>query len=140
MRIFVAVLLLLSGMSMKEDAGCLQLDIILIADLSGSVKGFEPFISNALNAFTNKFDLDEEGIEIGAIVFNTNSYLLSEITSNKKELSSKLKSIAFATANGDTNMLLALRLAIDEFMTHGRRGIPKLLSLFQMEYHRTRRM
>lgn len=127
MKIFATVLILLCSMSMKEEAGCLQLDIILIADLSGSVRGFEPFVSNALNAFTDKFDLDEEGIEIGAIVFNTNSYLLSRITSNKKELDTKLKSMAFITAIGDTNMLLALQMAIDEFMAHGRRGFSKII-------------
>lgn len=35
---------------------CLQLDIVLLVDVSGSVKGHELFIKEAISEFTNKFE------------------------------------------------------------------------------------
>ena len=41
--------------------GCLKLDIILVADLSGSVYRYEYFVADAFDAFINRFELSETG-------------------------------------------------------------------------------
>lgn len=52
----------------KEQNGCLQLDLMMIVDTSGSLQGYEPFLNRAIKEFSNKFKGTD--VRIGLITFD----------------------------------------------------------------------
>lgn len=93
---------------------------MLISDMSGSIRGNEDFVYNALNVFINRFDLSEDGIRIGYITFSDNATLMSKFTISKENLVGKFNLIKLYGANGDTRMEKAFQLAQTEIMNNGR--------------------
>lgn len=108
---------------------CLQMDIILLGDFSGSVKGYEPFIAQAFNAFVKHFDVSENGVKIGVIAFGSMAEIICPLTSNEQLLQSKMDSLAFYKSNGVTNMYLGFIYAKNQFQLHGRAGFKKMIVL-----------
>lgn len=88
----------------KRVNTCLQMDLILLADFSKSIRGQEQFIVDAMSAFVNKFDLSENGLKIGIVVFNTYTYTISRLTTDKKDLLEKLKALSKNQGNYGTEM------------------------------------
>lgn len=98
---------------------------MLVADLSGSVQGKEPFIVDALNAFIDRFTLSENDVKIGIVTFNDRAYMMSGLSSDKNYLHDVANSIT--QSGGMTNMTDALFVSANELMEHGRIGTYKLI-------------
>lgn len=125
MKGFALILILLICSSFKKYEelkiiGCVKLDIMLVADMSQSVSGYEKFIHDAFKSFVDRFELDDNGIRMGLIRFSSDAYLLTELTTDKKNLYSGLETIKPYTADGTTNLTHALYLANNEILENGR--------------------
>jgi Mg-chelatase subunit ChlD len=115
-------------MEEESNNGCLQIDIMLLGDFSQSVNGHEKFVSGAFNAFAKRFELSEDGVKIGAIIFDSDAILISPLTSDELFLHNQLDSLTYYyEANGTTNMLGALHVAMDQFVDNGRVGYRKII-------------
>lgn len=128
--LIIAVLLFLSNSNTvlnKPINGCLQMDIMLLGDFSSSVYGYEAFVSGALSEFVNQFDLSEDGIKIGAVTFTSTGNLICPLTSNKTLLKNKVDSLQFFRSSGSTNMLSAIKVAVNQFATNGRQDYKKMI-------------
>lgn len=120
--------LALATNSCRAQGGCLQLDIVLIADLSGSVQGNEQFIQQAMYSFVNQFELSEEGIKIGVTTFNESPTMLSLLSDDKQSVLYSIKQMGLGEST--TNMTDAFFVAIEELMSdRGRKGYKKLIVL-----------
>jgi uncharacterized protein with von Willebrand factor type A (vWA) domain len=104
------------------------MDIIILIDTSYSVQGYEQFIADAYEAFIERFDLSEEGIRIGAFLFNSQAYKISTLTSEKSKLMNGSEYLREYAADGSTNLLDALYKASSAFANDSRGGgVPKSL-------------
>jgi len=119
------LLILVTFLPLKSNNSCLQLDIVLIGDISGSVQGFEPFIRKAFLSFSNKFELDEDGVNIGVMVFNDIPYVLCPVTADKSKFNIAITNVP--AASGSTNMLRAFYVAMEELLQNGRPGYKKII-------------
>lgn len=111
----------------NNNPSCLQMDIILLGDMSGSVQGYEGFVSSAFLTFASRFELSEENVKIGAFIFSDNPITISPLTANKPALLRDLQSINSSIASGSTFLSPSLSIAIDEFVKNGRDGYKKVI-------------
>jgi uncharacterized protein with von Willebrand factor type A (vWA) domain len=100
-----------------------------MADLSGSISGNEPFISDAYETFVNRFELSEYGIRIGAYVFSDHSYEISGITSDKKKLLNAIGVIRSNPYGMSTNLTDAIITTHNEFAINFRKDSRRILIL-----------
>lgn len=127
MKVFILTLLL--SFSTWAQTGCLDADIILVADLSGSVKGQETFIADAADVFINRFDLWEHGIRIGMFVFSNETFLISHLTSDKDALLGATNLIRNNPLGTSTNLANAIDNAYNEYVKNGRKGETKRIMI-----------
>lgn len=118
MKLFIAILFLFS--SAQAQQSCLEVDIVLVADMSGSVQGHEYQVAEACMAFVDRFGLSEASVKIGLIMFNNDAYLLTDLTTNKDKLKNLVVAMGNTEARGGTNMDAALQEAFNQIV-HGRR-------------------
>lgn len=123
--IFFILLLLLNG-SFTSKPGCAKLDIIIVADISGSVDGSEDYLNNAIISFIDGIDISEDGIRIGVVSFNDDSWLELKLTGDHDYFDSNFKRLNAPNAAG-THLSTGLFTAMNEFETSGRKDIPKLI-------------
>lgn len=113
-----------------ERSGCAQLDIVLIGDFSGSVKGREKFIVEAFSTFIDQFELSESTVKIGLIAFDDFAHILSPLTSDKATIQTGFDKMKTNQASGGTEMLVGLSAAFTEIIgKNGRSGIQKIIIL-----------
>lgn len=134
MKTLILILLasiLISSAPIKQSrmGGCLQMDIMLLGDLSSSVEGYEPFVAHAFISFVNQFELSETGIKIGVITFNSSPNLISPLSSDTGVVRRKTRTLLHRAGSGSTNMLGALAMAIDQFTRNGRTDYKKMIIL-----------
>lgn len=120
---FLLLMILVSG----RPEGCLQLDVLLVGDMSQSVEGRESFVAAAFNSFVSKFELAEDGVKIGAIVFNSRAWIICHLSADKKEVGGNVQALENSTASGNTEMLLALYKCVEEFDRNGRSGVKRVI-------------
>lgn len=125
MKKFIAIVLLSISFQGKAQS-CLQLDIMIVADLSASVQGNEQFIQQAMYSFVEQFELSEEGIKIGVLTFNESPTVLSLLSDDKASVLYSIKQMQ--SGSSTTNMTDAFFVAINELLSErGRRGFRKLI-------------
>ena len=107
--------------------GCLKLDIILVADLSGSVYRYEYFVADAFDAFIDRFELSETGVKVGVIVFNDSPALLTGLTADKIKIRRAINIIRDATGTGSTNMTDTFYAVTNELVLNGRKDVKKVI-------------
>lgn len=107
--------------------GCLKIDIILLGDLSGSIDDKEYFVANAFSAFIDRFELSENTMKIGVMVFESEPYILSHLTESKGQLFTSVDYIRNNEISGTTNLGTAIQVAWNEFTLYGRSGARKML-------------
>lgn len=107
--------------------GCLEIDIILIGDLSGSVDGNEYFVADAFDAFIDRFELSENTIRIGSAIFDDRIFILSELTHNRDKLLAGVNFMRNNKLGGSTNMFGAAQWVNYEFSNNGRSDTRKML-------------
>lgn len=94
------------------SAQCLQMDIMLVGDMSGSVNGQEYQVADAFDALVDRLELSEDGIRIGVITFNTKVFVLTPQTSNKGSIKLHIDTgIRNRKAEQTTNLDAALQTA-----------------------------
>jgi len=112
----------------QNKQSCLQLDIVLVGDLSGSVSGHEGEISQAFIAFIDRFTLSDMGVRVGIVTFSDAAVIISPLSTNKPLLKQKI--LEFPYASGTTNLLGALEASFNVLQdTDGIlvRDVPKLI-------------
>ena len=128
MRKLITTILLFTSF-LAPAQGCLQMDIMLIGDLSGSIDDNEYFVANAFAAFVSKFELSDNTVKIGTMVFEDEPILLSHLTSNKGQLLTSIDYIRNNDLSGTTRMGDAILVAWQEFTLYGRAGTRKMIIL-----------
>lgn len=132
MKTFILALvicLLFSFNKSIETVDCLEMDILLVGDFSGSIRGREGFITEAFDIFVNRFELSEQGIKIGVMAFESDAHLICPLTSDRELLTSRLNQLKGKGGNGGTNTSDALVMATNELIGNGRQGYRKMIVL-----------
>lgn len=111
----------------EEISGCLEMDIIILCDLSGSVEGKEQFITEAVTTFVDKIDISETGIRVGVMGFNEIPFIVSGLNGNKEEIKHLVEDYPFS-GEGLTYMSTGLQVAFNE-LSRDRPGVQKLIIL-----------
>lgn len=127
MKKVLMLFVLLFSMGGVQSQGCLQMDIMLIGDLSGSIDDNEYFVANAFAAFVSKFELSDNTVKIGAIVFSEETILLSHLTSKKGQLLTSIDFIRNNDLSGTTRMGDAILEAWSEFTLYGRSDVRRMI-------------
>lgn len=120
MRVLSIILLIILCGFKESRTGCAKLDIMLIADISGSVNGYQNYIHDALFEFANQLDLDENGIRIGLMTFNDEIKILHNLDDNKSALIKAIGTIKSSEPNGSTYLWPALDQCLDQYVRYGR--------------------
>jgi hypothetical protein len=68
------------------DVGCLEADVIIVADWSGSTKSNHKFMVEAMYAYSQSFRLRDDGIKIGLISFGDCTYAECDLTSDTNQI------------------------------------------------------
>lgn len=127
MILLIYILSLLNVNEIESTQGCLQIDIMLVGDLSGSIDGNEYIIADAYDAFVNRFELADNTMRIGAVVFSDNTFILSHLTSTKNILVDRINYMRTHRLGGTTNMYGALDFVWKEFKQNGRKNVRKMI-------------
>ena len=107
------------------------MDIILVGDFSGSVTGYQKFITDAFSSFIEKFDLSEESTKIGIVIFSSKARTIIPLTSDKTRIANELIVLKSNIPDGTTNMTEALIHATNEIMgSNSRQGFRKMIVMF----------
>jgi len=106
--------------------GCQQLDILVLADMSGSVQGHEQFIGDAVSEFANQ-ELGD--LKIGVLTFSWDPDLVSSLTDNQEKLKEQVEEIKTTPAQGTTNLKATFYEAINEFTKNGRKNAKQIIIL-----------
>ncbi len=107
--------------------GCNNLDIMVLADYSGSVLGNEKFVHQAIYSFGNKLDISEDNVNLGIITFNSYTDLLCPLSSDKTEVMDKIEIMSNFVPKGTTDLGSALYGAFDELSNKGRENYKKII-------------
>lgn len=89
---------------------CLVADIVVLADVSGSVEEEMQFVRDGTAALTERFVLSETGVKIGLAVFDASAYELYPIGSDRDVLLPKLRDVR-TYDDSKTDIVAALKLA-----------------------------
>ncbi len=88
--------------------GCLEADIIFLLDFSGSVAGYEDFITDALKSFVLTTELSREGVQVGYVVFSSYLRQTVELTDLEPILLNFIGMLENMQADGGTSLVAAL--------------------------------
>ena len=128
--------ILFFGVGAREESkapdGCLVADIIFIADWSGSIKGNEGFVVDAIETAIGELRLSERLVKVGVISFSDVAFLRSSLTTDRMRLADSLATLSKFSANGSTNYGPAFFLARRAFspidsIGLGRKGVQKII-------------
>lgn len=129
--LILSALMALSFFCYSQKQSCLQIDIVLVGDLSGSVSGNETQVGEAFAAFVDRFELSNNGIRIGIVTFGNFAEIRSNLSSDKQKLKQICSNIP--GAYGSTNLTNALEVAgnmlIEDTGIVNRQDVPKLIIL-----------
>jgi Mg-chelatase subunit ChlD len=120
--ILLSILLLFSPYKEKM---CLEMDIIILVDISGSLSGYELYMHNAMNSLIDGVETSEDGIRIGVVLFSSGSFVLSPISGDKNVIKSQIKLVG--SDNGSTDMTGGFHTCLNEFVKNGRKGVKSLI-------------
>src|SRR6478735_4757059 len=107
--------------------GCSNLDIIILADYSGSVRGNERFVYQAISSFSQKLNISEDDIHLGVIKFSNYSEVICPLEGDRSELNSRISILRSELPSGTTNLGSAMYGAFDEFEVRGRKGYERIV-------------
>ena len=115
--------------SVTSTGGCLDIDIILLVDLSGSVDIKKDFIVDALNAFVGRFELSETTMRMGMVSFNSEPHVFSNLTGDVNQLKEAFNEIKSSYCRGETNIYSGLIASTNQFREFKRENINKMIIL-----------
>lgn len=106
---------------------CLKLDIVLVGDLSGSIIGHEVDVQQAFKSFVDRFELSEETIRIGMVVFSDYHAIASSFSSDKPTLYSSILHMFNHPLGSATNINAGLKAGYEMIMDEGRFDVTKII-------------
>jgi len=120
--LFFCLLKVLATSSFASESsslrGCLEADIIFLLDYSGSVEGYEEFITSALKSFILSTEVSTDGVHVGYIVFSSNLRQIVPLVDDETELISFMSILENMQASGGTSLEPALIQAKEFFFTN----------------------
>jgi len=125
----IILLLGLCEFKIENKPSCEKIDIILLADLSGSVQGYTKYVHDALYEFVSRFEMEDDGIRICLIRFDDFATVLYPLGSNKAKLIQAIHTISSHSPNGGTEMKYAFRSSGQQFVDNGRFGVKRIVVL-----------
>lgn len=108
----------------QPNVGCLEADIIILADVSMSIDGYEVFLNTAIVSFIDGLQITENGIRVGIISFAGSADVVVPITGDPDVVDDKFKKFKPA---GTTDMASGLMEVKNEFRLNGREGYQKIV-------------
>lgn len=108
-----------------NKTGCLNLDLILLGDVSASMVGKEQFIIDAFGSFVDKLDISENEIHVSLVLFSSTGKVVCKLTGDKVRLKEYIYTIE--SDQGGTMMTDGLYAAANELSTNGRKGYNKII-------------
>lgn len=121
------IVVALCGFNTREVDECLQLDIMMIADFSGSLQGKERIMVNGIRQFSRKFTLTNDGVRIGLISFSDAAILRTTYTGDSTVLNNYIDNLEYVQADGSTHVGLALEMTMDQIVRYGRQDVKKIV-------------
>ncbi len=119
--------LLIGLLAFIYNPGCKDVDIMLLADYSQSINGYEKWITNAMFSFVDHVDMNNGDVQIGSIAFNTDAEITGELTAQKKKALQGIEYMSNKVGMGVTNLSDALYKAVNEFSERGEEGRRKIV-------------
>lgn len=124
MKILLSVLFL-SLFQGVEKRGCLELDVVLLIDISGSIQGHEHKAQEAVKIFLDGLELADDGIMVSIVTFSSEPRLICSLSSDKTMLKGKANDII--SDNGATYIASGLYLSVEQLLKVGREGVKKMI-------------
>lgn len=122
---FILLLSLFMVMPIQSKAQCLQADIMIIMDWSGSERGNECTLATAATMFAAELPVEETQIHMGLITFNSTIEDVVPLGSDKMLLLTNIAVIALTNANSGTYIEDAIMTA-GQMLNNGR-NVPKVI-------------
>lgn len=85
-----------------SSSGCLEADILIVVDWSGSTQSEHSSMVGAIYAYSRSFVLTDNGIKIGIVSFGDNSTIVSPITADTDVLDQGMMTLLADNANHGT--------------------------------------
>lgn len=105
--------------------GCAKIDVVVLVDVSGSIKGYEDDIRLALVSFVDNLDISDGGIHAGIVAFSDGGSILCELTGNHDKFDDTFGRIK--SDDGGTNMKSGFLWVQDELQKRGRPDALKVI-------------
>lgn len=125
MKYFIFALALL--FTTFVNAQCLKLDLVVVGDLSGSTYEHQYEIQYAFQSFVDRFDLNEEGVNISFVVFGQESGIVTGLTDDKDKLYNGIQTMFSYPVGAKTSIAKGLITAYSEILYNGREDAKKII-------------
>lgn len=123
--VFLA-LVLISCLARNCNAqGCLEMEIVLLVNVSGSVKGHELQVNTAVASFVKYLGLSEEGIRVGIVTFDDVTHIVHPLSGDSSSILSTLGDM-FINYNS-TDMAIGINTCTNMFNNQAREHVKKML-------------
>lgn len=119
--------LVLIALITSSSNQCLKLDIILLGDMSTSVEGHQRIMSQAFKAFVEKYEFNDDNLQMGIVTFNTKSEVICSLTSDKTKLIRESITLSSKATDGNTYLEEGLNEALNQFVNNGIKGHDRLI-------------
>lgn len=115
MKNVITIFLLL--ISLKAHPQCTNLDIVLVADYSGSVRHYESFVSDAILHFAEELTLPyRNDVRLGIVMFADDADVVCKPDNDYWKNLQNVNKYDSINAHGSTNIELALQTATIELL------------------------
>ena len=92
-------------------SACGKVDVVIVADYSGSMDGSEYHVTSAIEEFVESLDVSPEGVNIAIISFHSFVYVQTPLTGDRAQLRGAVSVLRKEVATGTTKMDMALSQA-----------------------------
>jgi len=106
---------------------CLQIDIVIVGDRSGSIKENLTIVADAIQAFSDQLDLGTGDINLSIVMFSSTSEVVVPLTTNRKIINKGIQKIRKEGYKTSTFMYGALQTAARELMNNSIFGHKKMI-------------
>lgn len=110
----------LSVPKISNAQGCLQANIIILLDWSGSVNGDEAIISYSAMKYASELKLSDAGIKLSIITFNDVAKVIAPLSGNASLIQAMLVKLAGFPASGGSELCPAIKVAGYEYVNDPR--------------------
>ncbi len=124
-KLILTFMLWFSIIHYSQSQDCLQADIMILIDWSGSEKGHELELATAASLFVDELPIGKQNVRVGLITFSDGVDNIVELSGDKEMLMDEIISISLIGASGGTGIEEPLRVA-GKYLTN-ERIVPKII-------------